>query len=219
MKSEQDIREILVDNTIRLIAEGGFEKATTKAITYSGDAVLEVKLNEAYIYRIFGSKERLYEKAFDKLDREFTQALRQCMAAYNESDEPLTKKLYTAFLKTWRFLLRSEPRCRCYIRYYYSVYFKGASLANHNRHFEEIVHNFAPLFKEKADVNAIMHSVLTTLLDFAVRVYNGDLKDNDTNALHIFNVVYCTMSSYFKDEIKEEIDLSRLSSAIRKETL
>ena len=33
MKNEHAGREILIDNTIRLVAEGGFEKATTKAIT------------------------------------------------------------------------------------------------------------------------------------------------------------------------------------------
>ena len=71
MKNEQDIREILISNTISLIAEGGFERATTKAITYSGNSLPNVKLNEAYIYRLFGDKEHLYEKAFEKIFSEF----------------------------------------------------------------------------------------------------------------------------------------------------
>ena len=53
-----------------------------------------------------------------------------------------------------------------------------------------------------------MHSVLTALLDFAVRVYNGDLKDSDTNARHVFNVLYCMMASYFKDELRTDANIS-----------
>ena len=70
--------------------------------------------------------------------------------------------------------------------------------------FEEIIKGFSPMFKEEADVCSIMHSVLTTLLDFAIRVYNGDLNDDDTNRPHIFNVLYCTMMTYFRDDMKAE---------------
>ena len=56
MKYEAEIKELLIENAIHLIAEGGFEKATTKALTYCGDQLPAVKMNEVYIYRLFGSK-------------------------------------------------------------------------------------------------------------------------------------------------------------------
>ena len=210
MKGEQGVREILIDNTIRLIAEGGFEKATTKAITFSGESLPDVKLNEVYIYRLFGSKEHLYAMAFESLDKEFVLALRKCLAILNSSEGTVKEKLYEVFLRVWEFLLKNEARCRCYIRYYYSVYFHGESLANHNRIFAEIVDAFSPLFKEEADVKSIMHSVLTTLLDFAIRVYNGDLENSDINTPHVFNVIYCTMMTYFKDDIKIETRIPQI---------
>ena len=86
------------------------------------------------------------------------------------------------------------------MRYYYSPYFKGESLNNHNELFEKIITEFTPLFKEGADVKSIMHSVFTAMCDFAVRVYNGDLRDTDSNAEHIFNVLYSMMSMYLKPE-------------------
>ena len=43
-----------------------------------------------------------------------------------------------------------------------------------------------------------MHSVFTALLDFSIRVYNGDLEDNEDNLSNICNVLYCMMSTYFK---------------------
>ena len=51
MKNETTIREILIENTIHLVAEGGFEMATTKAIAH-GDrgACGEIRMNEVYIY-------------------------------------------------------------------------------------------------------------------------------------------------------------------------
>ena len=54
------------------------------------------------------------------------------------------------------------------------------------------------MFKEHADVVAILHSVFTALFDFAIRVYNGELEDSEINRLHIFKVLYCMMT-YFKN--------------------
>ena len=208
MRFEQEIRDTLVNNAIQLIAEGGFEKATTKAITYSGEPSPDITMNEVYIYRLFGGKEGLYETAFAKLDAELLFALSKAVSTADDIKIDTKNKLYNIFLRSWRFVLRNEAHCRCYVRYYYSVYFKGSSLEKHHKRFDAVVNSFAPLFIEKADVRSIMHSVLTALLDFAVRVYNGDLKDSDTNTRHVFNVLYCMMASYFKDELRTDANIS-----------
>ena len=213
MKNEQEIREYLINNTIRLIAEGGFEKATTKAITYDGAQTLGLKMNEVYIYRLFGGKEKLYAKAFERLDEEFVFSLRRCLHDYNSLDGCVKEKMYATFLRVWQFLLRNEEWCRCYVRYYYSIYFKGKSLEKHNQLFSVIVEAFSTIFRPEADVKAIMHSTLTIMLDFAIRVHNGDLENNDENRPHVFNVLYCTMESYFKDEIRKEANSMFIGNA------
>ena len=86
MKNEQEIREVLMNNTIRLIADGGFEKATTKAITHSGELPTDVKMNEVHIYRLFGSKEELYSFVFDYIDREIFFALQRCFEAHKNEE-------------------------------------------------------------------------------------------------------------------------------------
>ena len=48
MKHEAAVRELLVSNAIRLIAEGGFEKATTKELALSGGHLPGLKMNEVY---------------------------------------------------------------------------------------------------------------------------------------------------------------------------
>ena len=198
MKNEADIRAILIDNAIHLIAEGGFEKATTKNLAHYGQTPKGVKMNEAYIYRLFGSKEELYQSTFLTLDTELVNAFRNALTTFNDFTLDTKKKFYEFFLMAWQFILHNEDRCRCYVRYYYSVYFKGKSLEKHQQYFDSIVNAFNSLFIEEADVTSIMHSVFTTLLDFAIRVYNGELTDDELNRPHIFNVLYCMITTYLK---------------------
>ena len=155
-------------------------------------------MNESYIYRLFGSKEKLYASAFVQLDTELCLAFKKGMKKLALHEGNLKDGLYELFLIAWDFVLRKEERCRCYVRYYYSIYFKGDSIIAHNKLFEGIVKDASPMFKDEADVAAILHSVFTSLLDFAIRVYNGDLENNDENRPHVFNVLYCMMSTYLK---------------------
>ena len=183
-----------------MIAEGGFEKATTHAITFSAPAPDGIKPNEVYIYRLFGSKEGLYEVAFNRLDGELIYVLSSALKEIDVLDEDTEKQIYAIFSKVWRFLLDNEMRCRSYIRFYYSAYFKGSVREAHNKAFSKLVSEFAPLFKEEADVMSVMHYVLVSMLDFAVRIYNGDLEKREDNELNIFKVIHSTVMLYLKTE-------------------
>ena len=208
MEREEYIKEILIENAISLIAEGGFEKATTKNLAYHNQDVKDVKMNEVYIYRLFGSKEELYQTAFITLDKEFIDAASQALITSWGIEGNGIKKMYDFFLKVWHFVLNNEASCRCYVRCYYSVYFKGEALKKHEKNFNIIVDAFKPMFIEEADVTAIMQSIFTTLLDFAIRVYNGMLENTEENVQHVFNVVYCIAMTYLKNP--EPIDLKNL---------
>ena len=201
MRYEAEIKELLIENAIHLIAEGGFEKATTKELTYCGGHLPDFKMNEVYIYRFFGSKEKLYETAFVRLDSELIQAFKNGTEIVGGFGGDIKRKLNEFFILAWRFILGNEERCRCYVRYYYSIYFKGDSRMSHKKLFEGIITEVTPIFKEEADVEAILHSVFTAMFDFAIRVYNGELEDSDINRPHIFNVLYCMMATYFKKTV------------------
>ena len=201
MKFETEIKDLLINNTIHLIAEGGFEKATTKELTHCSGDLPGFKMNEVYIYRLFGSKECLYASAFNALDAELHQSFYTAFSAVGKLDGDIKKKMYEFFLKAWNFILGNEERCRCYLRYYYSIYFPRLSRKNHNALFQGIIECISPLFKEEADVTAIMHSVFLALFDFCVQVYNGDIQDDETNRPHVFNVLYCMMKTYFKESV------------------
>lgn len=202
MKHEAAIREILISNTIHLVAEGGFEKATTRAIITSNPQIdPEIHMNEIYIYRLFGGKAQLYEAAFNRLDHELVVSLHACIHSVGGLTPNTKTQLYQVFRRVWWFVLSNEDYCRCYIRYYYSVYFKDGSRRSHNHLFADVIEDFASLFREGTNVSALMHSVFTTILDFAIRVYNGDLQDSDANRGHVFNMLYSSILSYVKPEL------------------
>lgn len=202
MRYEAEIKELLIENAIHLIAEGGFEKATTKELTHCGGHLPDFKMNEVYIYRFFGSKENLYEAAFVRLDTELFHAFKRGIEIVGGFEDNRKEKLGNFFTMAWQFILGNEERCRCYVRYYYSIYFKGSSREAHRKLFEGMVQEMTPIFKDEADVEAILHSVFTAMFDFAIRVYNGELEDSDMNRPHIFNVLYCMMATYLKDSVK-----------------
>ena len=56
---------------------------------------------------------------------------------------------------------------------------------------------FIPLFKGESDVVSLIHTTFMTMMDFAIRVYNGDLENSEENAYHIFNLLYDSLNSYF----------------------
>ena len=204
MKYEAEVRELLIKNTIHLIAEGGFEMATTKNLAHSGGTLPDFKMNEVYIYRLFGSKENLYEAAFLCLDHELFRFFYSTMCATGCFKNGTRENLYRFFRKVWDFILSDEEGCRCYVRYYYSIYFQGQPLQMHKNLFERIFTEAKPLFKEEADVYAILHSTFIMLFDFAIRVYNGELENNEINIPHVFNVLYCMMMTYFKTDAEAQ---------------
>lgn len=198
MKCEAEVKELLISNAINLISEGGFERATTKELTYYGGSLPSLKMNEVYIYRIFGSKEKVYEAAFIRLATELFNAVRDAIRDSDDFGGDVQDWFYNFFVNAWDFALGNEARCRCYIRYYFSVYFKGYSREVHNKLFGEIVREITPLFKDEANVTAIMQSVFMLFFDTVIRVYNGDIVDNEETRRQVFNALYGMLSLYFK---------------------
>lgn len=205
MKNGEVIREALLNNTIRLIGESGFEKATTKAIVSAGISDPNITLNEVYIYRVFGSKERLYSEVFAELDNELFTFIRSSATALVKSNMSFRDRMHSYFGMIWDFMLGNEYRCRCYVRYYYSAYFREQSLRNHRKLLYSQESFFAPMFKSESDVISLIHNTFMTMMDFAIRVYNGDIENNEENAYHIFNLLYDSLSSYFEPSLLAEV--------------
>ena len=97
MKNGDVIREALIENTIRLIGDGGFEKATTKGIVSLGIKDPNIRLNEVYIYRVFGSKDLLYSEAFAVLDNELFAMVRRITQNFFADPRPFRDRMQYLF--------------------------------------------------------------------------------------------------------------------------
>ena len=197
MKNETVYREVFIHNTIRLVAEGGFEKATTRAIAGERREINNIKLNEAHIYRVFGTKENLFAETFAVLDNELILVIREGLSVF-DAEKAFKEQCQSFFRKLWRFLLQNEEKCRYYTRYYHSVYFKNNIYKAHIKKYEILVEKLRPAFVSGADVWSLLHHIITVMLDFAIRVYNGTLGDTEENAAHIFTVAYSSIIPYLK---------------------
>ncbi len=189
---QEELRRKLIDGTIHVIANDGLDKATTKQIG------LTASINEVYIYRHFADKEDLLTKTFDFLDEELLAQVMQHLSVMYMQDMEFELRCRFFFFAIWSYLLGSRDKCLTYTRYYYSPYFAKYSYTTHARRFKPFLEKMKPAFKEEADIWMILNHILNVMLDFAVKVHNGQMSREDNYAEHVFRVIYVSVKQYFK---------------------
>ena len=189
---QEAIRQKLIDGTIQVIAKDGLDKASTKQI---GSATT---VNEAYIYRCFADKEDMFAKVFDSLDEELLDITMAHIEIMYQAAIPFEERCRRYFFALWDFLLKSRDKCLTYMQYFYSPYFARRSAPDHMKRFLPLVANFKAAFKDEADVWMILNHILNVMLDFAVKVHNGQMSDSEIYAEHVFRVIYASVKQYFK---------------------
>ena len=112
---QQNIKQAFIDSAVRVVARDGMEKATTKAIA------AEAKLNEAYIYKCFPSKDELLSAALHMEDVNFANFLQKTLPIMHMPGFSWKERAYILWKKSWEFVLRKPADCIFYIRYYYSA--------------------------------------------------------------------------------------------------
>ena len=189
---QDEIRRGLIDGTIHVIAKEGLDGASTKQIG------LATSINEAYIYRCFEDKEDMFAKTFAFLDDELVNKAMQHVPVMYMQEMEYEMRCWVFFTSVWKFLLGNREKCLAFIRYYYSPYFQRYSAEEHKKRYLPLVDKFRDAFRDEANVWMILNHILTTMLDFAVKVYDGAVPDNDDTAEHVFRLIYCSIRQYFK---------------------
>ena len=188
-----NVPELLIDEAIAAVAGYGLERATTKAI------VQRSGMNEAYIYRYYTDKDDLLVKMFDKLDEELLQAIVTHLPVMQGRGDH-EARCRQLFCDVWRFLLGNSEKCLAFIRYYYSPYFTACSLEKHQQRYAELTVSFGRLLRAESNVWMLLNHILYVMLDFAVKVFNGQIPDNEDTAEHVFRLVYYSVCPYFVQE-------------------
>ncbi len=195
---QEELRQRLIDGTIRVIARDGLDKASTKLIG------LESSLNEAYIYRSFADKEDMFTKTFDYLDEELLNTVMQHADLFTISDLDFDTRCRLYFNAIWKFLLGNRDKCLTYIRYFYSPYFVKYSSSEHEKRFAPFVSKMRSSFKDDADVWMILNHILNVMFDFAIKVHHGHMSESDNYAEHVFRVIYASVKQYFRNSKESE---------------
>lgn len=190
--NRSELRLKLIDGTIQVIAKYGLDKASTKQIG------LATSINEAYIYRCFEDKEDMFAKTFSSLDEELVNKAMQHVSVMYMQEMEYEMRCRVFFSSIWKFLLGNREKCLAFIRYYYSPYFSIYSAKEHKERYIPLVDKFKDAFRQEANVWMILNHILTTMLDFAVKVFDNAVEDNDDTAEHVFRLIYCSVRQYFK---------------------
>lgn len=189
---EEDICRKLIDSTIKVIAEEGLDKATTRSIcSLTGT-------NEAYIYRYYKDKEDLFAKAFAELDEELLAAAMHHFSLLTDPSSDRMTRARTFYFAIWRFLLGNREKCLAYLRYYYSPYFIKYSADEQLRRYTHFINCLKPVFLEEADVRMILSYILNTMLNFAKKVFDGEVPDDEDTEEHVFRLIFLATQQYFK---------------------
>ena len=189
-----NVRDRLIENAVRIIAENGFDKTTTKAIVSGTD------INEAYIYKYFDDKENLFVSVFENLDKELLNTLMQSISVIYMSELDIKLRCRMFFDAIWKLMLDNKENCLAFVRYYYSPYFSKYSADKHKQLYEPLMEKLKPIFIDEANVWMILNHVLNVMLDFAVKVHNNQMPEKDNYSEHVFRVVYHSIEQYFKKE-------------------
>lgn len=189
---EEDICRKLLDSTIKVIAEEGLDKATTRSIcSLTGT-------NEAYIYRYYKDKEDLFAKTFADLDEELLAVAMQNFPLLTDTSSDRMTRARMFYCSIWRFLLGNREKCLAYIRYYYSPYFLHYSAEEQLRRYTHFINCLKPVFLEEADVRMILNYILNTMLNFAKKVFDGEVPDDEDTEEHVFRLIFLASQQYFK---------------------
>ena len=140
----------------------------------------------------------MFAKAFDALDDELLAKTMQHIEIMYVQEMKYEMRCRFYFAAIWSFLLGNRDKCLVYMRYFYSPYFTKYSAKVHEKRFAPLVDKFKDAFKDEADVWMILNHILNVILDFAVKVHNNQMPNEDNYAEHVFRVIYASVKQYFR---------------------
>lgn len=71
-----------------------------------------------------------------------------------------------------------------YVRYYYSTYYDQYSKAEHLERFLPLAEAIQGCFEANANVQVLLQHILDNMMNMAMKVYSGELSDNDETRTH-----------------------------------
>ena len=195
---QQDMKQAFMESAVRVVARDGMEKATTKAIA------AEAKLNEAYIYKCFPSKDDLLSEAFLMEDDHFSAFLKKTLPVMRTPGLPWKMRTYILWKRSWEHILGIPNDCGFYIRYYYSASCRAHAYEEHLSYYRPLIEKVSTAFRPGTHMDMLIHQIFSTMLFFASRVLGGELENSEATTQWAFEQIYSFVVPHVKAEVLEE---------------
>ena len=129
MRNLSDVRNTLLDSTVRVVAQHGLERTTTKLIA------ADAQINEVYIYRCYNSKDELLKAAFHLEDVRLAEHVQKSLSVMRIHSLSWKERCFLLWKTCWEFILHQPDDCLFYLQYYYSVSCRRQAYDEHLQYF------------------------------------------------------------------------------------
>ena len=106
-----NVRNRLIERTVKNIADNGLEKTTTKSIVSGTD------INESYIYSNFSDKDDLLAQTFDVLDEELASIIVRHISVMYMHELDFETRSRVFFNSVWNLMVGNRDKCLAFVRY------------------------------------------------------------------------------------------------------
>lgn len=184
-KQNIDPREALMDAVVRLTARGGIESVSVRTIIAEAEGVG----TDTYLYRLFGSKEKLLSDTFLREDKKLAMETERRSAVLWEENLPLESRLRYLWNGVWRFLTESHTEeCLFLTRYYYCALFEKNTLRDHRAVWTPLAEKWQ-LFFPRADTARLAENFYSAMLTAAFQVCQERAPNDGTTAENGFRTL------------------------------
>ena len=186
MNRGNEVRQALIASAIRVVAAQGIQNATTKAVA------CQAELSEVYIYRFFESKDDLFRRTFDELDKELMCLMLTSFKRVitDESNTDVKTKFRTIFHEFWLFTLSDKDKCSFFIQYYYSYYYSNHSEEERKTIYQPLLDLIAPAFSKGADPWVELNHMYDFIFPKLLRVIRKTVPESKKTEEEIFKYVF-----------------------------
>ena len=190
-------KEKLIEATVQIIAEHGLENLRTAEICKIAG------VNVAYLYDLFENKDDLIAQAFAASDERFLKTILDNFPVlhYQSIYYEMRCRL---FMRCWEHIINRRRYTVFYVRYYYSSSFQKYSYAEHMQRYAGLIEKMKPAFPETANVKAILHHILDTLLGMAMKQINDPQESDEAAAETNFGIIFSVVKNYINQDVLKE---------------
>lgn len=187
---KNEMRTAFICATIKVMANEGIDKTTTKRISETAGG-----LNEVYMYRIFDNKERLYKEAFLAASKKLHNKFLKLIPLLDKGNINNEDKWWFVITGFWNYIQKYQDESKCYLQYCYSPYYHKEATQEHKEQYQDILRALEGTFPEGANIELLYNYIFNTVLCFACKELNNETRDVEM-VQKVYELIYVALKPH-----------------------